>query len=267
MRKLDIVKTTVLVALAAAPIIAMTAQSALAQRIVAASCPQGYALSGNRCVKSGPAPSCPSGYVFSGGKCAASTPVASPTTKTTSGSQWAFITWKSFGVKTVAELDGANYCAPANSPSADDAKNFFKEKNLTATHVKVDSNRAAIEKYQKYNCDVLVVADRVASSTIDSLKPAGDHLVLPEKFGNAGPVPVAPVAAPVIPTPLPPKPTATVKKKPAPQKIVRKKRCSRIRYAYSRGNSCSCAGGRLFTGNSCVWPRRQMRPMRLMRHY
>jgi len=68
MRKLDIIKTTVLAALAAAPFIAMTAQSAFAQRVVAASCPQGYTLSGNSCVKSGPAPSCPSGYVFSGGQ-------------------------------------------------------------------------------------------------------------------------------------------------------------------------------------------------------
>lgn len=262
MKKLNIFKTTVLAALAAAPFIAMTAQSALAQRVVAATCPQDYVLSGNRCVKTGPASSCPSGFGFSGDKCVASTPVASPAAKSTSGSQWAFITWKSFGVKTAAELDGATFCAPANSPSADAAGNFFKEKGLAVTHVKVDTDRAGIEKYQKYDCDILVVADRIARSTADSLKPEGEHLVLPEKFASldtspeSAANPVTPVAPVVAPAPLPRKPPATVKKQPAPKKTVRKRRCSSIVYAYTRGNSCSCAGGRIFTGNACVRPMR-----------
>ena len=39
---------------------------------------------------------------------------------------------------------------------------------------------------------------------------------------------------------------------------VRKRvRCSRVRFAYSRGRTCACAGGRVFTGYSCVFRRRR----------
>jgi len=231
MRPRDILRTTVFAALAAAPLVAATAQSASAQKVVAATCPKGYALSGSNCIQNAPAPAA----------------------KSSTGSQWAFITRKTFGVKTATELDGANFCAVTGSTSADDANDFFKENDLPATLVKVDSDRAGIEKYQKYDCDVLVVANQVANATADSLKPAGDHLVLPEKFGSLDAAPEPAVA----PTPLPPKAPATVQQqsKPMPKKTARKKRCSAVRYGYSRGNTCGCAGGRVFNGRSCVRPR------------
>lgn len=267
MSRLNILKTTVLVALAAAPFITLSAQSGFAQRVVNASCPQGYTLSGNVCIRQAPAPSCPSGYRFSAGKCVASTPAAKPVTKTASAGQWALVTREAFGVRKATELDGANFCAVSGSSSVDDAKGFFKDNGLTATHVKVDTTRDGIEKYQKYECDILVVADRAARSTADSLKPKGGHVVLPEKFGTvdttpvpvATAIPAAPVATPkATPAPLPPQQPATVKQKPkpTPKKVVRKKRCSAVRYGYSRGNTCACAGGRVFNGRSCVRPRR-----------
>lgn len=43
----------------------------------------------------------------------------------------------------------------------------------------------------------------------------------------------------------------------APQQpqAVKRKRCSGITYAYTRGNTCACSGGRVFTGSRCVFPR------------
>ncbi len=276
MKTLTILKTTMLAALAAAPLVAMTSQSTFAQRVVTATCPQGYILSGNSCVRPALTPTCPSGFGFSAGQCIKNSQGRATTTKPASSGPWAFITREAFGVKEAAELDGANFCAVSGSPSVAAATDFFKEKGLTATHVKVDTQRAGVKTYQKYDCDILVVADRIARSTADSLEPAGGHLVLPEKLislNAASPEPVAapdvpvakaapvkPVVAPVAPAPLPRKPPATVKKKPAPKKVAkkpvrRKPRCSRVRYAYTSGNTCACAGPRVFTGNACVRPR------------
>ena len=218
MKPRNILKTALLAALAAAPLIATAAQPSSAQTAAAAS------------------------------KAAANGP-------------WAFVTREAFGVKTASELNGAHFCALANSPSADAAAKFFEDNDLTATHVEARDNREAIEKYQKYDCDVLVVAEQAAASTADSLKPEGEHLVLPDTLASLEPA--APAAAPaapaprVTPAPAPRKPTATVKKKkPARKKTVRRKpRCSAIRYAYSSGGTCSCAGGRVFTGRACVRPR------------
>lgn len=271
MKTLTILKTTMLAALAAAPLVAMTSQSASAQQVVTASCPQGYILSGSSCVRPALTPSCPSGFVFSKGQCIKGRMESAPTVKTASTGPWAFVTREAYGVRKAAELDGANFCAVADSPSVDAATKFFKDNGLTATHVKVDSDRAGMETYQKYDCDVLVVADRAAISTADSLKPKGDHIVLPEKLASLEPASTEPVAKPVQPVakpvikpipkaPQPPKPPTTVKKKPAPKKVAkkpvrRKPRCSRVRYAYSSGNTCACAGPRVFTGNACVRPR------------
>ena len=267
MKTLNILKTTMLAALAAAPLVAMTSQSASAQQVVTASCPQGYILSGSSCVRPALTPSCPTGFAFSAGQCVKNSQGRPAATKPASNGSWAFITREAFGVKEAAELDGANFCAVTGSPSVAAATDFFKEKGLTATHVKVDTQRAGVTTYQKYDCDILVVADRIARSTADSLEPAGGHLILPEKLAGLEPTPVAPVAAPVAPiaapvapAPLPRKPPATVKKKPAPKKVAkkpvrRKPRCSRVRYAYSSGNTCACAGPRVFTGNACVRPR------------
>lgn len=274
----NLLKTTVLVALAAAPFLVSTAPSALAQRVVAASCPQDYTLSGNVCVRKAPAPvpTCPSGYNFSAGKCVTNTAELKTATREirpAKKSQWAFITREAFGVKSAKELDGANFCAEAGR-QADDAASFFKTNGLNATHVEVDNNRIGIKTYQKYDCDILVVLDQVASKTAKSLEPKDGHIVLPERFGEAKVVtktiakPVVPVVntAPVVPAPAPvvtpapvpqsPKPPAKVQKAPAKKKVVRRKpRCSAIRYAYTRGNTCACAGGRVFTGRSCVRPR------------
>ena len=274
MKTLNILKTNMLAALAAAPLVAMTSQTASAQQVVAATCPQGYILSGSSCVRpAAPAPTCPSGFIFSKDQCIKGRMESAPTVKTASTGPWAFVTREAFGVRKAAELDGANFCAVADSPSVDAATKFFKDKGLTATHVKVDSDRAGIETYQKYDCDVLVVADRAAISTADSLKPKGDHIVLPEKLASLVPASTEPVAKPVVKpipkAPQPPKPPTTVKKKPAPKKVTkkpapqkvakkpvrRKPRCSRVRYAYSSGNTCACAGPRVFTGSACVRPR------------
>lgn len=40
-----------------------------AQGVVAPSCPEGYELSGNACVKAAPTPTCPDGYTFDGAAC------------------------------------------------------------------------------------------------------------------------------------------------------------------------------------------------------
>lgn len=271
----NLLKTTVLVALAAAPFLVSTASSTLAQRAVAASCPKDYTLSGNVCIRKAPAPvpTCPSGYSFSAGKCVTNTAELKTATrefKPAKKSQWAFITREAFGVKTAKELDGANFCAEKGQ-QADDAASFFKAHDLNATHVAVDNNRVGIKTYQQYDCDILVVLDQVASKTAKSLEPKDGHVVLPERFGEAKvvskpvAVPAVPVAkatpapAPVVtPAPVPhsPKPPAAVQKTPAKKKVVRRKpRCSAIRYAYSRGNTCACAGGRVFTGRSCARPR------------
>lgn len=276
-------KAAGLAALAAAPFFALGVQPAPAQTVVAATCPGGYVLDGNSCVKTGPTPSCPSGYTFLAGKCITTTRVSAKTPVKTArfadSGKLAFITREAFGVKSATELDGANFCAVKGS-EANDAQTFFKDNGLEATHVKVDNNRAGIMEYQKFGCDVLVVADRVARSTADGLEPKGGHMVLPEKFGTAPAAPVvkpAPAAAAVpapVPTqqpvtvetqPAPPPavkkttpPPAKAKKKPVkkkPTKTARRKRCSAVRYGYTSGNTCKCAGGRVFTGSKCVRPR------------
>jgi len=285
MRPFAMFRTTAFAALAAAPFLA-AGQTASAQNVVAASCPTGYLLDGGACVKTGPTPTCPSGYAFSAGKCvaaqkvsAATAPAAGTKTGTMKASdKWAFVTREAFGVNSAAELDGANFCA-TDGDAADDAGRFFRDKGLTATHVKVANSRAGVAEYQKFNCDVLVVADRVARSTADSLEPLGGHLVLPEKFGKAPAAPVikkvpvataTPVPAPVEkpqaaeqPAPPPaaqktPPPPAKAQPKPVqkqPTKTAKRKRCSAVRYGYTSGNTCKCAGGRVFTGSQCVRPR------------
>ena len=265
------IKSAMLAALAAAPLFAATAQTTSAQQVVAATCPSGYVLSGSSCIRpAAPTPTCPDGFVFNNGQCIKGRMEVASAAKQVTNGPWAFITREAFGVRKAAELDGANFCAVAGSP-ADAATEFFKDNGLNATHVKVADDRAGMETYQKYDCDVLVVADKVAVSTADSLKPKGDHIVLPEKLEGeetasteTAAAPVQPVAKPVVKpipkAPTPPKPPATAKKKPAPKKtakknVKRKPRCSRIRYAYTRGNTCACAGPRVFTGNACVRPR------------
>ncbi|MDA7949668.1 MAG: hypothetical protein MPJ78_19605 [Hyphomicrobiaceae bacterium] len=277
MKTRNFLTAAMLAAVAAAPFITTNSHTASAQQVVAATCPSGYVLSGSSCVRpAAPTPTCPSGFVFSKGQCIKGrmeTASAASAAKQVSNGPWAFVTREAFGVRKAAELDGANFCAVTGSASADAATKFFKDNGLNATHVKVDDDRASMETYQKYDCDVLVVADRVAVSTADSLKPKGDHIVLPEKLEGDEPAkqeavpapvvkaaPVQPVAKPVRPAPQPKKPPVTAKKKPAPKKVAkqnvrRKPRCSRIRYAYSRGNTCACAGPRVFTGSACVRPR------------
>lgn len=274
MRPRHILTTTLFAALAAAPFFAMTSQPASAQLVVAATCPQGYVLEGNSCVKTGPSPSCPSGYTFSAGKCVTSKPA--PTADATASGQWAFVTREAFGVDSATQLEGANFCAVAGAP-AEDAKEFFNDNGISATHVDVENDRAAIEKYQKYDCDILVVAERVARSTADSLKPEGGHIVLPEKFGASDAAAQTPQTAKEQPVPLPPKkpataekptaqpanvekstpPPAKAKKQPVRTKTAQRPRCSAIKYSYTRGNTCACAGGRIFTGRACVRPRWQ----------
>lgn len=271
MKPRDLLKTTLLAALTAAPLLAASSHSAFAQSVVAATCPDGYTLTGNGCTRSSPIPSCPSGYAFSNGKCITATKVSTRTVQSTSNGPWAFITRTAFGVKKAAELDGADFCAVSGSPSAEAAAEFFKDNDLTATHVKVDNTRTAVKKYQKYDCDILVVAKRAASSTVKSLEPKNGHLVLPEQIGTASvetpapvvaAIPVTPVPAPA-PTPpsttvnkQPTPPPATVKKRPTQSRVAKRKRCSAVRYGYTSGNTCRCAGGRVFTGSRCVRPRR-----------
>lgn len=272
----NILTSTVFAALAAASLVTATAQSASAQSVVAATCPQGYTLSGSNCVKSGPMPSCPSGYVFSAGSCvatvtasaASTTTTTAPATRTTSvGGQWAFVTREAFGVESAKEVGGANYCAVAGK-AADAAKDFFKGNGLEAEHVEVADDRAGIETYQKYDCDLLVVADKVATSTVDNLKPKGDHIVLPEKFGADAETytpakktaAVAPAAVEKQPEPVKAAPVQAAPQKAAPKqqarpRPARKVRCSAVRYGYTRGNTCGCAGGRVFNGHACVKPR------------
>lgn len=227
-------------------------QPVLAQNVVAPTCPQGYILSGRNCVKSAPAPSCPTGYKFSGGKCVLSSAQQSSGGATVNIGPWAFITRKVFGVKSAKELDGATYCAVDGSAAADAAKTYFKDNDLASTLVSVDSDRAALEKYQKNGCDILVVEIKAAKSTANNLKPAGSHKVLPEEIGEPvassqpATTPVAPAPPQVQAAPKPPRAT------PKPRPKARKKRCSGITYAFTRGNTCACSGGRVFTGSACV---------------
>lgn len=304
---------------AAAVFIGPASRSAYAQG-VKPTCPQGYVLSGNNCVRTAPVPSCPSGYSFSAGKCVASGEGTAAAGGSASTGPWVFITREVFGVNSAAELDGAKFCAVEGAPSADAAKTYFKDKGLSATHVPADSVREAIEDYQKHGCDVLVVQKSAAKSTASSLKPSGSHLVLPEQIGDgvASPEPPVRPAAPVAPAaPAVPQPDLATSlqaelkrigcltgrvdgdwggnsrvalrrfsqltgrplgsepsqaalseaqakgpgfcpRVPAarkPPRRVRKKRCSGITYAYTRGNTCACSGGRVFTGSRCVYPR------------
>lgn len=321
---------------------------AKAQSSVAPTCPSGYVLSGNKCVKAGtPAPSCPSGYAFKNGQCVKGSgsssfggsftggPVPIYIDSSAESGPWVFVSREVFGVNSASELDGASYCAVSDSASARAANEYFDSEGMSAKHIEVGSHRKALEQYQNGKCDVLVVEKRVASRTLNILKPEGSHLVLPEKFGKEDktakppvqttkPAPAPePAPAPAPTTPLtPPSPPQTdlayplqaelkrlgclsgnitgnwdassraalarfskqrkkefgteptqaalnetrktptnwcyatqAAPKPQPQQQKRP-RCSGIRYAFTRGNTCACAGGRVFTGRSCVYPRR-----------
>jgi hypothetical protein len=39
---------------------------------------------------------------------------------------------------------------------------------------------------------------------------------------------------------------------PAPPTVPRQVRCSKVKYGFTRGNTCACSGGRIFTGTACV---------------
>ena len=51
--------------------------------------------------------------------------------------------------------------------------------------------------------------------------------------------------------------TVTPPRRPRTGVVRKRVRCSRVRFAYSRGGTCACAGGRVFTGRSCVYRRRR----------
>lgn len=302
----------------------LASQPAFAQNFSDPACPKGEVYSGGKCVAAVPAPTCPSGYTFSAGKCVVGAAKPTPAVVSSEGGPWAFIIREVFGVRSAKQLDGATFCAISGTP-ADAAKDYFTELGLSAKHVSIDSGPAGIEAYQKGRCDVLVVSDRAASATASKLKPSGAHMVLPEKFGEAGAAPQqasAPAPAPVAPTPAPEAPDAApappadmayslqaelkrigclagkvdgdwggesrvalrrfaqlsgkplgsepsqaalaeAQSRPAgycppvqaaqqPRPPVKRKRCSAIKYAYTRGNTCACAGGLVFNGSRCV---------------
>lgn len=52
------------------------------------------------------------------------------------------------------------------------------------------------------------------------------------------------------------------KTRPGP---VKKVRCSKIKFAFTRGNSCACSGGRIFTGRACVRPQQQASPQQCIK--
>lgn len=39
-----------------------------------------------------------------------------------------------------------------------------------------------------------------------------------------------------------------------PDPVTKKVRCSKIKFAFTRGNTCACSGSRIFTGKACVRP-------------
>jgi len=157
-------------------------------------CPQGYTLSGNNCVKGQPAPSCPAGFTFSGGQCIAGSQAAP------SEGPWVFIIQKALGVRSALELDGASVCTVSGTPSVVAVNAYFQTNRMTFTPVAATSGSAARDTYLKNACDVLITLERSSAPALRSLTPAGAHIILPERLVAVG---AAPAARPSLPAPAP----------------------------------------------------------------
>ena len=191
--------TTLLVPLflvASMCLIAAISTSAQAQS-VAPTCPQGYILSGNNCIKGAPVPTCPSGYILSGGQCIS---VVQPSPSGPSNGPWVLIIQKSLGVRSANELDGATICTVAGTPSVPAITTYFQNNRMTYTPVSASSGSDARDKYLKGVCDVLIADDRSSAPALRSLTPAGAHMILPERLVAVG---AAPPVQQSLPAPAP----------------------------------------------------------------
>ncbi len=165
---------------------------------VAPTCPPGYTLSGNNCVKGAPAPSCPAGYTFSGGQCKA---VVQPSPSGPSTGPWVLIIRKALGVSSARELDGATICTVAGTPSVSAITSYFQNNRMAYEPLAASSGSDARDKYIKGACDVLIADDRSSAPALRSLTPAGAHIILPERLVAVG---AAPTARPTRPAPATP---------------------------------------------------------------
>jgi hypothetical protein len=50
-----------------------------------------------------------------------------------------------------------------------------------------------------------------------------------------------------------------------PGPVTKKLRCSKIKYAFTRGNTCACSGGRIFSGSACVKQHQQASPQQCVK--
>nr|WP_274024607.1 amino acid ABC transporter substrate-binding protein [Vibrio parahaemolyticus] len=91
-----------------------------------------------------------------------------------------FMTRKSLGVKSAAELDGATFCLSPGTTSEHNLADYFGSKGLTYRSVVFEKTEELYAAYQKGRCDALTndVTGLAARRTL--FKKPDEHIILPE---------------------------------------------------------------------------------------
>ena len=175
--KVSVVFTATLLICACVALVAAMHQPAIAQTVVAPSCPQGYELQGAQCVQAAP---------------------------TRRGGPWVVVTDRALGVRNATELDGAEICVVTGSRSEAALAAYFRTNGMSYGTVAVSSEHAAINGYLDERCDAFLVSDATADATVSDMDDSNNHMILPEIIGRSSTV-----------TPGTVTPTVTVPTQPA----------------------------------------------------
>lgn len=182
---------------------------------VAPTCPSGFVLSGTQCVRAAaPAPSCPPGYQFSQGRCRH---VAQPAPVPAPAAPAASL----FPQQVQANLWGMG-CLTGNVEHVVDG-------------VWGQRSREALRRFYV-----------LAGINFSDLEPTQAALNAMNNYSGSA---SCSSAAPRPPAAKPRPPVVRTKPK---RPVVRKVRCSKVKFAFTRGKTCACTDNRVFTGTACV---------------
>lgn len=148
-------------------------------------CPSGFVLSGNNCVRAtaaAPTPACPAGYVYSGGRCTRDNSVNSGQTPQQGGGPWVIIVNKNLGIGSATELHGATLCVVGRSQGKAAVDRYMRNNGMTYSPLVVNASGAAVGSYENGQCDGFAIDSRSASAMLRTLTPRNRHMALSEQM-------------------------------------------------------------------------------------
>ncbi len=228
---------------------------------VTPTCPPGYVLSGNQCLLAAPAPSCPLGFVYAQGQCLRSTmpaPIAAPPAGPFYPREVQANLW-GLGCLTGDVAIVVNGAWDQRSREA--LRKFYnvagiRPRNLEPTQAASDAinNSNGAVSCSSYTAPRPPRSSRSprSSKTSRSCRPRFKRCMR-KAARNTHPRENLEMEQDCK------RQLATCSRKKArkrPSAVRKRLRCSKIKFAFSRGNTCRCSGGRIFTGRACVKRRR-----------